>query len=378
MLTPRSDAVDALPLSRRALLAASGALVSATAGCAGFLDDEDSRANGDLVDDVPAETAVLAHLDAAAVADAGALEVDEDVSDSDGDTAGTDDDAASADDGANGADGDALEDDGSVDPGYVADVAATVEARTGLDPLAATELLLFGDGEAELNETTLGDTDSDDWARVNAVVDGDWSDDEVVASLEATTDVAYEETTYADESVLYEPAASADDPDTPFLGVLGDGRFVVGDGAAVRSALDVRYGDTDPVSGLVRDAYEDARGAQLTVASETDGLSVPETIELLVDLEFDILDEVDAVGRSYTLVDDGLEFEIDLHVGDDGDAAELETLLRGALPYLGSIDAEFDAVREDIDLERDGPVVTAAYEGEADAVLTLLSVLDGV
>ncbi|WP_440770578.1 hypothetical protein [Natronorubrum sp. DTA28] len=378
MLTPRPD-TDGPPLSRRALLAASGALVSATAGCAGFLDDDDSRSNGDLVEDVPAETAVLAHLDVAAVADAGALKADEDVSDSDGDTADTDDDAASADDGANGADGDALEDDGSVDPGYVADLAAAVEARTGLDPLAANELLLFGDGDAELNEATLEDTESDGWARVDAVVDGDWSEDEVVDSIEATTDLAYEETTYEDESVLYEAETSGDgDPYTPSLGVLGDGRFVVGDEATVRSALDVRYGESDPVSGLVRDAYEDARGAQLTVASETDGLSVPEAIELFVDLEFDILDEVDAVGRSYALVDAGLEFEIDLHVGDDGDAAELETVLRGALPYLGSIDEEFDEVRDDIDLERNGPVVTAAYEGEADAVLTLLSVLDGV
>ncbi|SDJ39708.1 hypothetical protein [Natronorubrum texcoconense] len=377
MLTPRPD-TDGSPLSRRALLAASGALVSATAGCAGFLEDDDSRSNGDLVDDVPAETAVLAHLDVPAVADAGALETDEDVSDSDGDTADTDDDTISADDGANGANDDALEDDGSVDPGYVADLAAAVEARTGLDPLAANELLLFGDGDAELNETSLGDTESDDWERIDAVVDGDWSEDDVVDSLEATTDVAYEETTYAEESVLYEPETGGDDPYTPSLGVLGDDRFVVGDGAAVRSVLDVRYGESDPVSGLVRDAYEDARGAQLTVASETDGLSVPEMIELFVDLEFDILDEVDAVGRSYALVDAGLEFEIDLHVGDDGDAAELETVLRGALPYLGSIDEEFDEVRDDIDLERNGPVVTAAYEGEADAVLTLLSVLDGV
>lgn len=369
MLTPRSDAVDALPLSRRALLAASGALVSATAGCAGFLDDDDSRSNGDLVDDAPAGTAVLAQLDVDAVADAGVLDADE--GDSDGDTADTDDDA-------NGADGDALEDGGSIDPSYVADLLGTVEARTGLDPLEANEALLFGDGDAELNETTLGDTESDDWARVDAVVDGDWSEDDAVASLEATTDVAYGETTYADESVLYEPTTGADDPDTPSLGVLGDGRFVVGDEAAVRAALDVRYSDRDPVSGLIRDAYEDARGAQLTVASESDGLSVPETIELFVDLEFDILDEVDAVGRSYALVDAGLEFEIDLHVGDDDGATELETLLRGALPYLGSIDEEFDEVREDIDLERNGAVVTAAYEGEADAVLTLLSVLDGV
>ncbi|ELY40789.1 hypothetical protein [Natronorubrum tibetense] len=376
MLTPRSDAVDALPLSRRALLAASGALVSATAGCAGFLDDDDSQSNGDLADNAPADTSVLAHLDIDAVADAGVLDADE--TDSGGDTADTDGDTPGADDGATGADGDALEDDGSVDPGYVADLAAAVEARTGLDPLAANEAMLFGDGDAELNETSLGDTESDGWERVDAIVDGTWSDDDVVDSLEATTGLAYEATTHADESVLYEPKTGTDDPDTPSLGVLGDGRFVVGDEAAVRAALDVRYGDAAPVSGLVRDAYEDARGAQLTVASETDGLSVPETIELFVDLEFDILDEVDAVGRSYALVDAGLEFEIDLHVGDDDDATELETLLRGALPYLGSIDEEFDEVREDIDLDRNGAVVTAGYEGEADAVLTLLSVLDGV
>lgn len=322
------------------MLAASAAFVSATAGCTGLLDDDDDERDEDLASDAPADATLLAHLDVAAVA---------------------------ADDAA-----DVLADFGVADPDRVADATASFEARTGLDPLEASEVLLFG-------EADLDDADSDTWARLDVVVESDWSEADVVSSLEEATDLEYESTTYADESVLYEPTEEADDDaEPPSLGDLGGGRFVVGDGAGVRDSLDVRYGDADSVSGLIRDAYDDARGAQLTVASEVSGLSVPAVFEAFVDLDLDILDEVEAVGRSYAAVDDGIALEVDLHVDDDRDAEALETTLRGALPYLGSFDEEFDEIRDDIVLGRDGTVVTAAYEGESDAVFSVLDLLDGV
>lgn len=339
MLTRQSDAAaDGRPLSRRAALAATAALVSATAGCAGFLDDDDDEVDGALANDAPAETTLLVHLDVGAVTTA---------------------------------DAERLLDLGSADPEHLADAMATFEARTGLDPLEADELLFFGAPDVDS-----GVTAADDRERNDAVVDGDWNEDDVVASLEETTERDYEETIGEDDSVLYEPSGDgADGSEAPFLGVLGDGRFVFGSETAVRASLDVRYGDADPVSGPVRDAYDGARGGQLTVASESSGSPIPAAYEAFVDLDLDIFDEVEAVGRRYTVVDAGIALEVDLHVDDDRDAEELERVARGLISAYAGLDEEFDEARDDLDLERDGTVVTAAYEGEADVVLSLL---DGV
>ncbi|WP_436345303.1 hypothetical protein [Natronorubrum sp. FCH18a] len=340
MLTRQSDAAaDGRPLSRRAALAATAALVSVTAGCAGFLDDDDDEVDGDLANDAPAETTLLVHLDVGAVTTADAERL--------------------------------LEDLGSADPEHLADAMATFEARTGLDPLEADELLFFGAPDADS-----GVTAADNWERNDAIVDGDWNEDDVVASLEETTELDYEETIAEDDSVLYEPSGDgADGSEAPFLGVLGDGRFVLGSGTAVRASLDVRYGDADPVSGPVRDAHDEARGGQLTVASESAGSPIPAAYEAFVDLDLDIFDEIEAVGRSYAVVDAGIALEVDLHVDDDRDAEELERVARGLISAYAGLDEEFDEARDDLDLERDGTVVTAAYEGEADVVFSLL---DGV
>ncbi|MXV63904.1 hypothetical protein GS429_17925 [Natronorubrum sp. JWXQ-INN-674] len=332
MLTRSSRHPDGSRCSRRALLTGVGAtLAVVTAGCTGFLDDEET-ASGDPESHVPAETTVLARLDVATIA-------------------------------ADGND-DVLEELAAVEPGHI-DVATTFEARTGLDPLEADELLLF-DADA-------ADTDDDTTGR-NVIVDGDWAEADVVASLEETTGLEYER---SEVDELYRPVdateVDSDAPEPPFLGVLIDDRFVVGEEEGVRSSLDVRDGDGEPLAGTLRDAYDDARGEHLTVASEPSGPLVPAEYQALADgLNFEIFDEVQAVGRSYAAVENGIAIELALHVPTEADAAELESVTNGAIAALAGLDEEFADARDDVSLERTGAVVELDYEGDADVVFALL------
>ena len=320
-------------LSRRAVLAAGVALVSATAGCARFFDDSDTDTADDLVADAPADSTVLTHLDTSAIAAA--------------------DDAQQV-----------LDDLAAVDPDHVDGVMAAIDAQTGLDPLTADEVLVFAVADAESDTT--------------AILESDWTEAHVVESLEETTGHEYERVTDEDEPARYEPAQTpaADSSEATLepsaLGVYGDGRFIVGDADAVRASLAVHADDATAVSGPIRDAYDDARGAQIAVASESSGSPIPAEYAALVGLNTDIFDEVEAVGRSYTAVTAGVALEVRFHVGDERDATELETVLNGALPVLGELDAELEAAREDVIVSRNETVVEVTYEGDADAVFALL------
>lgn len=354
MSTPSSDrTADGPRLARRTALAAGAALVSATAGCAGFLEDEEAaEPDTDPAADVPADATALARVETDAIASAD--EPDR-----------------------------VFEELAAAEPARL-EAAATLEARTGLDPLAAAELLSFDVSESE------GAADAD-----AVIVDGDRTTDEAVAALESATDATYEAETVADEPVLYRPTdadgsggdSSGATTEPPALGVLGDGRFVVGDAAAAEAALEVRYGNADAVGGRLRDAYDDARGGQVSVASAPSGSLLPEAVRTHPLVNGDVFEEIEAFARSYAVVDAGVALDAAFHVGEEGDAAELQQVLEGILPLLAEpetvssiegIDIDesdlegFDP--DEVEFDRDGAIVRLHYEGDAD----VLAVLDEV
>ncbi|WP_247002523.1 hypothetical protein [Halosolutus gelatinilyticus] len=307
-------------------------LLVVTAGCAGFLggDDRDG-VDGDPVAQVPANATTLVHLDAAALADGEGDRLLADLEAAEGDAADT------------------------------AEMVRDLENRTGLDPLATTGLLRF-----ELA----------DGAGTGYVVETDRSEADVVAAIEDRTGVEYELTAASGADVLYEPVDADGNAEPAFVGVHGDGRYVVGDEAAVRASLDVRYGEADAISGPVRDAYDDAvaDGAALTVASEPSGSIVPTEYEALIPLDFDVFGEVVATSRRYDAADEGIAVDVGLSVEDESDAAELEEVVRGAIGYLIENPLTDETVAdalETVAVDREGTTVTLAYEGDVDAVLAL-------
>ncbi|QSW99920.1 hypothetical protein [Haloterrigena alkaliphila] len=365
MSTPPPDhTVDGPRLSRRTALAGGAALVSAMAGCTGHGNghSDDGRV---LAADAPADATVLAHLETESIA------------------AADDPDRV-------------LEGLAAVEP--IAAAAATLAARTGLDPLDAIETLSFA-------------VPGSDGAATAVVAEGDWTTDAAVASLEEATGLEYEAESFEDESVLYRPtdapaadAADSTESTTPdpnesdertsepagsttapvVLGSLTDGRFVAGDGAAVEAALAVRHGGAGPVDGRLRDAHDDARGAQLTVASLPSGSFLPESVQSHPLVNGDPFEAIEAVGRSYAATDQGTALDAALHVSDEDAAAELESVLEGLLPLLTDpeivtnlegVDLEasdLDGLEPgDIDLGRDGAVVRLQYEGSVDVFALL-------
>lgn len=313
------------------------------AGCTGLVDEEDAVAavDGDPVAQVPANVTTVARLDATAVSDDDGLS-----------------ELAAA-------------ESNSISPGTG---LLAFENRTGLDPLAATALLVF---EVAGNGSAIG-----------YIVDGNWSEDAFLDTLEETTDREYDRQTTHEESVIYVPVAPNDDEDAEddegdengtesvFVGVHGDGRYVVGDEAAVSASLDVRYGDADPLSGPVRNAYDETADAPLTVASEQSGSIVPEQFEgLAPEWIVETFEDAEAVSRSYETTEAGIAIDLGLHAADEATATEIRETVPGALAYLAANELTGDELADEletIEVIQEETIVWLSYDGTNETVRGLL------
>jgi FlaG/FlaF family flagellin (archaellin) len=215
--------------SRRALLRTCGTLGGLAAagsltGCTGVLD---SDAGSTKLDSVPSGATTVAYADVA-----GFL--------------GDDDVRSNLNDRLSGME---------LEVGSVADGLDRIESQVGLDPRGLTELLTFGEAGRD--------------ASFGAIVWTDWSESDVLAAAEENG-TGFTESTYGGTTV-YEG-----DSDANWLGVLGDGQYVLGTKGAVEDVIDTRAGNAEPVSGSVRSAYQNAAAGYARFAFEVTDDVVPE------------------------------------------------------------------------------------------------------
>ena len=317
--------------TRRKRFVLVGAVVALAllAGCAGIVSDD-----ADPVEHAPDGSDALVHVDMSMLADEDNRELLEALAESNGEY-------------------DTLD-----------DVAQEFENETGLDPAESRHLLAFGDLEGGVWDSSGG-----------VVVYSEWETEAVVEAVENEEDTEYERTTYEGEDVLYEPV---EDPafGTPvYVGVLGDGQFVFGDEESVTASLDVEYGDADPVSGAVREAYDDARDGHVTIAVEPPAEQIPAddpTMPAEVDLE--PFQKVNAISAVYYTDDGNAGVEATFVTESEDVALDVADVIDGAVSLAsGSVRDEklTDELRE-IEVEQDGATVTVAYQTPVDDIVALL------
>ncbi|QSG14481.1 type IV pilin [Halapricum desulfuricans] len=200
------------------------------------------------------------------------------------------------------------------------------------------------------------------------VAETNYDESEVVEMLETRGTVSEE--TYEDVAVHVDPTDSA-------LGVLGDGRYVVGRTDTVESVVDVTNGNEDAVSGVVVTAYGHAPSGPIrfgTVVPDawgqqsTNALTVVETIRggmsteegqhrLVVEME---TTDADAAGRLTTGLEDGL--------------AEFQPRMERE---SGPLDDAFSRL-DDIAVRRDGSTVSMMHTAGAEVTGDLIAVVVAV
>ncbi|MFB6179009.1 MAG: hypothetical protein ABEI77_04715, partial [Halorientalis sp.] len=94
------------------------------------------------------------------------------------------------------------------------------------------------------------------------IIDSDWSEQQFINESEGNG-TSYEKDEYQGHTVYVEQNVSDDQP-PGWIGVLGDGQYVLGTKAAVKDAIDVDRGKMQSFHGELRTAYDDTKDSDNT------------------------------------------------------------------------------------------------------------------
>ena len=196
------------------------------------------------------------------------------------------------------------------------------------------------------------------------IFEGSW-DEATVLGIVNHEYVTYTESTYNGHTIH-----EGDDEYAATVGVIADGKYVLGGPDAVRGAIDVAEDDTDPLGGPVADAYRATDAGPVRFATSFREDWVPEEVagrEGPIDLSS--VAAVETVGGSIYRRGNTRGLEVTLNAPDGTTATEIEDVLTGLLTLARhNVAAEEDSpdylleLIEDTSVERSGSTVTATVE----------------
>jgi len=235
------------------------------------------------------------------------------------------------------------------------------EDRTGLDPNAADEIVVF-------HRRTSG---SSGLSGTGIVVHGDWDEATVVETARTDGGRELTEATYNGKTV-YRPAN--DTTGGQWIGVLGDGQYVFGTEAAVTDTIDATTGDGTRFGGKLRTGYDDTRDGLVTFAVRVPTGQIPERVGAGPGIELTRYRQVAVVSGSYYSKTNGAGVELRLLANSSEAAQDVEDVTSGGLATLElttgneSVEQNIDA----IEVEREGNSVVLSYEQSIESIQALL------
>ncbi|MFD1586277.1 hypothetical protein ACFR9U_04745 [Halorientalis brevis] len=236
-------------------------------------------------------------------------------------------------------------------PEDYAELLTRFETDTGLDPDGVRSVTPFWAWSSGASYETI-DPAFNGW-----LFRADWTADALVASIEQSN-TGYDRDEYAGQP-LYEPEYER----SYWVGVVGDGEFVMGSEDAVKAGIDVQHGDEDPMDEGLRAAYETARTGPVRFVGTVPTDHLPNTVGPDEQHDLTILDEIDVVvGAVYRNGDNrGIETTL---VADDAAAADDVAAMLDGLFTLARNTETNDAIGDALaaaEVTQDGTTVRVSY-----------------
>ena len=310
------------------------ALVVLTAGCMGILSDSDDRE--DQVEKVPEDADLLVHMDMALLADSETQELLE----------GLDEEEADEVDDAD-------------------DIFEEFEAETGLDLAEANQVLIFGSMADDIDDP---DFDADE--EFGILLDADWDVEDLVETIEAEGEFEFQQTEFAGEEVLWEPTTVPEGEDELYIGVHDDDQIVLGVQSAVEASLAISYDDAEPVSGPVREAFEDAQDGFITFAIGMDDAAG--TGDPMVDQQLAMVDGMTAMSGTYYTTSGSVGVEMRMHFEENEQAEDIEGGINMMLSeFEHQMDPQEQEMLDALDITTEGSALVITWEDSVQNLLEL-------
>jgi hypothetical protein len=251
-----------------------------------------------------------------------------------------------------------------VAPTNVSTLLGQFERRTGLDPAGADEVAAFG---WRANGSTTVDA-------AGVVVHGDWSSETVRGAVADNGSRNLTATTYRGQTV-YQPA---DGESGTWLGVLGDGQFVLGSERAVKRSVDVATGDTGGLDGRLRSTYDASEDGLVIVVARVPAEQVPDAAGQAVDLTR--YRQVTVVAGSYYTTDTGAGVEVRLRTNATEAARDVEDVTAGGLAIIrGTVSNEtVETNLRAVEITREETTVVLRYERSVNGIEALVRYYRGL
>lgn len=209
------------------------------------------------------------------------------------------------------------------------------------------------------------------------IIRTDWPESDFVAAYENQSFRSFEADEYAGTTVYVPESEPFGTPQ--WIAVLGDGTYVVGTEGAVKDAIDVHAGDADALDGELREVFEGTRSGYVRFASRLPVEQIPnESIDAgPSSVDPSAFRSVRYVSGSYFTDANTLGLEVRFHANDSAAAKDVQDLTDGLVSLSRGL-AQDETVEEtlrDVEVTRDGAVVTVTY---ANTVTDVNAVLDAL
>lgn len=234
------------------------------------------------------------------------------------------------------------------------------QSSTGLDPLEFEDAIYFG----QYDETPDSVESADVEEQFGLIANTGWTTAELTDAIESNESIEMTELDYQESGVYYELTNVENPEEDPlYLGMLGDGAYVIGVESTVEGSLDVAYADGDALSGTLRDAYDESDGYA------TFAMTVPEDFaENSTGTGSQIAQDLEVVAGTYYTEGDELGLETRLTMGEESTATDLSAM---ASLFKTEAEQSEDAPEalQHLEVEQDGSTVIFDYASDVETLI---------
>lgn len=233
-------------------------------------------------------------------------------------------------------------------PTSVEEMLDEAESTSGLSPSNFHDVTFFGSS---------GEDVATNAQQSGMIVTTDVSEDELVSAIEEEgTDISEE--TYGD-STIYTYGFEGQNA----LAALGDGRFVLGQTAAVESVIDVEAGDEEALGGDLRTAYSNTDDGYVRFAMSVPQDDLPaDQYDSQSPMNLSAFNSVEYLSGSFSTSGSDVSMDVNLVTDSSTNGDRMYDLIDGALSlYSGVGGEEVQEALDKLSVEQDGETVTVSF-----------------
>jgi len=233
-----------------------------------------------------------------------------------------------------------------------------------------------------------GGVDTVDAEYLGILIDSDWEESAFREAIENGSE--YDTREYEGYTIYVEPESETesefgDDEDPSRIGVLGDGRYVLGNETAVTDAIDVDRGAAPALEGDLREAYDstpdgyirfaatvpEPEDEELSAAMDDDG-EVPDNAKRIQEML-----DIGTVSGAYYTTDEQVGLELRMRASSADNADDLQALLDGSITAIEySVPPnETAALFDDTTVEQRGQDVVLTFESTPERIVDAVQAL---